>query len=163
MNEDTLEILTKTYEVIIFKHCYPVSDIQPDTGSPDISSATKTIENYELQYNALKTKMLEFSPTKFIVWTGAARIKNETNTDDATRARNFFTWAKITWDDPGDNIFIWDFHELESEGGLYLLDGYSAGDSHPGSAFASTVAPYLCQRIIDVIDGNGDTGSITGE
>ncbi|MDZ7634164.1 MAG: hypothetical protein U5L72_06865 [Bacteroidales bacterium] len=31
--EPTLEILTRDYDVIIFKHCYPVSNIGPDLDS----------------------------------------------------------------------------------------------------------------------------------
>ncbi len=30
MEEPTLEMLTKQYQVIIFKHCFPVSNIQAD-------------------------------------------------------------------------------------------------------------------------------------
>ena len=70
-----------------------------------------------------------------------------------------------TWDEPGDNIYVWDFRQLETEGGLYLLNEYAAapGDSHPNSAFATRVAPYLGQRIVDVIEGRGDSGSLTGQ
>jgi len=163
MEEDTLEILTASFDIIIWKHCFPVSNISTDTGSPDITSGSKTIENYKLQYNALKTKMLSFPNNRFIVWTGAANVEGSSNAAEAGRAQAFFNWVKNTWDVDGDNIFVWDFWELETEGGLYLLNAYSAGDSHPNSTFAETVAPYLCTRIVDVIQGNGDTGSITGE
>jgi hypothetical protein len=59
---------------------------------------------------------------------------------------------------------VWDFWQLETEGELYLKAGYAAssGDSHPSSTFAATVAPYFCNRVVDVIQENGDTGSITG-
>jgi hypothetical protein len=60
MNEPTLEMLTKVYDVIVFKHCYPVSRITENSGSPDINSAVRSLENYKLQYNALKSKMHEF-------------------------------------------------------------------------------------------------------
>jgi hypothetical protein len=46
--EPTLEMLTKQYDVIVFKHCFPVSNIEPDTGDPDVASADKRIENYKL-------------------------------------------------------------------------------------------------------------------
>lgn len=162
LNEPTLEMLTDDYDVIVWKHCYPVSDVGPDTGSPSVSSSSKTLENYKLQYAALKTKMRSFPNTRFIVWTGSARIQSETNSANATRAQEFATWVKNTWDEDNDNIFVWDFRELETEGGLYLLSNYSDGDSHPKSSFATTVAPYFSQRIVDVIEGRGDTGSITG-
>ena len=39
--EPTLEILTSKYDVIIFKHCFPSSNVEPDTGAPDINSKNK--------------------------------------------------------------------------------------------------------------------------
>jgi len=164
LEEPTLEMLTQDYDVIVWKHCYPVSDIQPDTGSPSISSSTKKIENYKLQYEALKNKMREFPQTRFIVWTGAALVQGATTEDKGRRARAFFEWVKNEWDEPGDNIYIWDFFELETEGGFYLKNEYAEGvnNSHPNSDFSRRVALHLCNRIIDVIEGNGDIGSLTG-
>jgi hypothetical protein len=162
--ELTLEILTAQYHVIIFKHCFPVSEIEEDTGNPDITSEDKRIENYTLQYNALKAKMHEFPNNLFIVWTGAALVQNSTDPASAARARTFFDWVKNQWDDPGDNIYIWDFYELETEGGLYMKNEYaeSPDDSHPNSTFSQTVAPLFCQRIVNVIEGRGDSSSLTG-
>ncbi len=165
LEEPTLEILTGQYQVIVFKHCYPVSSIKPDTGKPDVSSNEKRVENYKLQYEALKTKMRSFPATRFIVWTGAARVKKATSRDEAERARQFFTWVKNDWDEPGDNIFVWDFHELETEGGLYLKDEYAVSkeDSHPNKSFSMKAAPLISKRIVDVIQGKGDVASLTGK
>jgi hypothetical protein len=164
-NQPTLEMLTPDYDLIVWKHCYPVSDIDADTGSPSVSSSSKRLENYYLQYAALKTKMHAFPDTKFLVWTGAARTEASTTEARALRARTFFNWVKNSWDEPGDNIFIWDFHELETQGGLYLLNTNAASDSdsHPNSTFANIAAPLFSQRMIDVIQGRGDSGSLTGE
>jgi hypothetical protein len=74
--------------------------------------------------------------------------------------------VKEQWDEPGDNIFVWDFFELETEGGNFLLDQYSTdagGDSHPGDAFAQVAAPLFVNRLVRVIQGDGDTGSLTGQ
>lgn len=163
--QDTLEILAREYEVIVLKHCFPVSNIAADTGSADISSADKRIENYQLQYNALKAKMRQFPNVRFIVWTGAANVAGAATADEAARSRVFFEWVRNSWDEQGDNIFVWDFFELETEGGDFLKTRYAAGpsDSHPNSAFAATVAPYFVKRVVDVIEGRGDTGSVTGQ
>jgi hypothetical protein len=161
--EPTLEMLTKDHDVIVWKHCFPVSGIEADTGAADVASPEKRIENYKLQYNALKKKMREFPDTRFIVWTGAALTKNQTNPESAKRAKEFFTWVKEKWDEKDDNIYIWDFYSLETEGGLYLKHEYSCdGDSHPNEAFCRTVAPFLVRRIKDVIEGRGDTQAPTG-
>ena len=155
MKEPTLEMLTKEYNVIVFKHCFPVSNVLKDTGKPDISSEEKRIENYKLQYAALKEKLHSFPEVKFIVWTGAALVEKDTNLENARRAKAFFEWVVNEWDKPGDNIHIWDLYKLETEGGLYLVTGNAAApdNSHPNEAFSKKVAPLFAQRIVDVIQG----------
>jgi hypothetical protein len=164
MEEPTLEMLTKQYQVIIWKHCFPVSDIQADISPPNIDSPVKRIDNYKLQYLALRDKMQQFPSVKFIVWTGAAQVQNETNEMDAKRARDFFNWVKTDWDVPGDNIYLWDFRELETEGGLYLLDEYAKDkdNSHPNEKFSEQAAKLLAQRIADIIENNGTKTLLTG-
>jgi hypothetical protein len=156
LNEPTLEILTQKYNLIIFKHCYPVSDMVEDSNLADINSSKKSLENYKLQYLALKQKMHEFPDTKFLVWTGAARVESNTTTEQAKRAKAFFDWVRNEWDTPDDNIFLWDFYELETEGTLYLKNENASdpANSHPGKDFAEKVAPLFCQRIIEVIGQN---------
>ena len=163
--EPTLEILTKKYDVIIFKHCFPVSGIQVDTVSPDINSDIKTLSNYKLQYDALKKKLLEFPETKFIVWTPTALVENQTSKDAAERATEFSEWVKSVWDTKEDNIFLWDFRALQVEGGLFFKNEYAASssDSHPGREFSKIIAPYFCNRIVEVIQGKGDITSLTGK
>jgi hypothetical protein len=164
MDEPTLEMITKEYDVIILKHCFPVSDIEEDIGKPDVSSEIKSLENYKLHYQALKNKMKEFPNTKFIIWTIPALVESATSEEKATRAQNFYEWVKNEWDEVGDNIFLWDFYELETEGGLYLKNEYakSSTNSHPNTDFSKKVAPYFSQRIIDIIEGRGDSSNITG-
>lgn len=154
--EPTLEMLTESYDVIILKHCYPVGKILEDTGSPDINSDEKRLENYKLQYEALKQKMHEFSETKFIIWTPAAYVANQTTEEQALRTREFYEWILSDWDQEGDNIYPWDFYGLETEGELYLKNNYavSPDDSHPNSTFSGRVAPLFGQFIIDCIEGN---------
>ena len=161
----TLEKLTQTNDLIIWKHCFPGSAIEEDTGNPSVASDVKSLENYKLQYNALKKKMREFPKVRFIVWTLALELSGNIDEGQARRAGEFVQWVKATWDEKGDNIFLWDFNALESNGGLYLQQKYSAGDgdAHPNEAFAATVAPLLCKRIVDVIQGRGDSGSLTGQ
>jgi hypothetical protein len=165
LNEPTLEILASQYNVIVWKHCYPVSEVSADSGSASVSSSTQSLQNYKLQYAALKAKMHSFPNTRFIVWTGSAEIQSETTAANADRAQQFADWVKNTWDEKGDNIFVWDFRQLETEGldgGRYLPAKNSDGSSHPNTALTKVIAPYFAQRIVDVIEGRGDSGSITG-
>src|ERR1035438_1217024 len=102
--EFNLDDLARTYDVIVFKHCYPISNVKPDDGSPSMASSKQTLANYKLQYEALKQRMHQFPKTRFIVWTGPALPEGATNPEDAERARQFSTWVKETWDEKGDNI-----------------------------------------------------------
>ncbi len=165
MEEPSLEILVKDYQVIIFKHCFPVSNIQADQDSADINSNIKTISNYKLQYLSLREKLQEFSTTKFILFTGAAQVSSNTTEDKAKRAREFFGWVKDEWDQPGDNVYLWDLYSLQTEGGLYFKEEYSISknDSHPNKDFAVKSAKLLFKRIIDVIENNGNGTQLTGE
>ena len=163
--EPTLEMLTKDYQVIIFKHCFPASNILADLDSPDINSDIKTLSNYKLQYSALRDKLHEFPDTKFILFTGAAQVKSLISEDEALRAKEFFGWVTDQWDLPGDNIFIWDLYSLQTEGGLYFKDEYAASpqDSHPNDKFAGRVVKHLFNRIIDIIDNNGNGTLLNGK
>lgn len=165
MEVPTLEMLSKEYQVIILKHCFPVSNILPDEDSPDINSRKKTIANYKLQYSALKEKFNEFPDTKFILFTGAAQIKSSASEDQAKRAKEFFYWVINEWDQPGDNIYLWDLYNLQTEEGLYFKNEYaeSSNDPHPSGAFAGRVVNLLFNRIIDIIENNGNGTSLSGE
>jgi hypothetical protein len=162
--EPTLEMLTKKYNVVIFKHCFPVSNVTGDTVA-NIDSDVKSIGNYKLQYAALKEKLYQFSNTKFILWTGAAQVKNKTSEEEAIRAKEFFDWVKKEWDQENDNIFLWDFRSLQTEDGLYFKDEYatSATDSHPNKEFSEKVVPLFGQRVTDVIENNGSKTNLKGE
>lgn len=162
--EPTLEILTAKYDVIIFKHCFPVSNIKPNESTADINSELKTLDNYKLQYNALKEKMLQFPDSKFIIWTPTAQVERKTNKEEAERANEFSEWVKTEWDVKGDNIYLWDFRALQVEGSLYFKNEYADGptDSHPNEKFSHLIAPYFCKRVVDIIEDEGDSSSLTG-
>jgi hypothetical protein len=157
--EPTLEMLTKDYDLIIWKHCYPTSDINPDTGSARLDTDVRTIENYKLQYAALKEKMHQFPKTRFLVWTPAALVASATTAEKGERTNVFTKWVIEQWDEPGDNIFVWDFRTLETGGGPFLLPANAVGpsDSHPNPTFGAKTAPVFVQRIADVIEGRGDS------
>jgi len=156
MEQPTLEILSKEYGTIIFKHCFPVSKILEDTGAPNIDSEEKRLENYKLQYEALKAKMHEFPSNKFILWTPAVSVKNNITPESAQRANEFYKWILNKWDEKGDNIYIWDFYKYLTEGGVYLAEknAVSPTNSHPNEQFAGQLAPLFAQYVIDVTEGN---------
>ncbi len=155
MEEPTLEMLTQEYDIIVFKHCFPVSNIVEDDGNPDINSEVKTLANYKLQYNALKEKLKEYPDTKFVVWTGAALLEISTNEGDAKRADAFFKWVRTEWDEPDDNISVFDFRSIETDGGIYLEPGFSkdpSWDSHPNRKVSAIAAKQFVDHLIQLIE-----------
>jgi hypothetical protein len=165
MGEPTLEILIRNYDVIVFKHCFPVSNIQADKDTNDINSDYKSLSNYKLQYLALRDKLHQFPDKKFVVWTGAAQVKSQIQVEEAVRAREFFQWVLDTWDQPHDNIFVWDFYQLQTEGGYYFLEknARSTEDSHPNDDFSRYAAKLFFNRLLDIIENNGLNTDKTGK
>ncbi|MBN1187812.1 MAG: hypothetical protein JXB49_36400 [Bacteroidales bacterium] len=164
MEEPTLEMLTGEYQVIIFKHCFPVSNIQADLDTNTFDSDYKSLGNYKSQYLLLRDKLHSFRNTKFILWTGAAQVKSQISEEEALRAKAFFSWVSGEWDLPDDNIFIWDLYSLEAGKDLYLDEKYARSpvDSHPNSTFASNACKLFFQRMIDVIENDGKNTTLTG-
>ncbi|WP_052342918.1 hypothetical protein [Saccharicrinis fermentans] len=165
MEEPTLEMLTQQYQVIVFKHCYPSSNIVENQDSADIHSEIKTLANYKLQYNALKRKMHEFPNTKFIVSTGAVQVKYYLPQDQALRAKEFHNWVINEWNEQGDNIFIWDLYELQTEGELYFKDEWALTpyNSHPGGKFSEKASQLFFNRVLDIVEHNGENTALTGQ
>lgn len=152
--EPTLKTLTKDYGVIILKHCFPVSKLKNEKGSVDISSNERTIQNYKLQYIALYKEFQKYPDTKFLLWTPPALTERKSKEEWARNMNEFYLWLKNEWDKPDDNIYLWDFRALETEGGLYLLDKYaeSPSDSHPNTKLAEKAYPSFCKKIVEVFN-----------
>ncbi len=164
-----MDKLTKEYDVIIFKHCFPGASIKKDSGNPSVSSEFKTLENYKLQYRALRKLMDSYPETTFIVWTLAPLHRLSTNPSDAARAREFVNWVKTSWlTEDGSkhpNIHIFDFFAYTAEsnpdpkyGAVNCLKyeyekNHSSGDSHPNTLANQTVGPIFAEFIVNICKG----------
>ena len=153
-NIHCLDQLTADYQVVIFKNCFPVSNIGADTGSPDITSSKKSLENYKLQYSAVRDKLQEYPDTLFIFWTGAPLHRLATTPDKATRARQFADWVKNEMVAGGSypNIRVFDYFGLTAGTDNVLRYDYekshTGSDSHPNSQAATDVGPVFARFII---------------
>lgn len=168
-NIQCLNTMLQSYDVVIFKHCFPGAGIAPDNGIPLISSPIKTIANYKLQYRALRNLMDQYPGKKFIIWTLAPLHRLETTTEEAARAREFVNWVKTSWlTEDGKahpNIFIFDFFGLVAESNLTPVTGkvnclkyeyeksHTVVDSHPNLLANQTVGPQFSQFIINTLKG----------
>jgi hypothetical protein len=179
-----MDSLARDYDVVIFKHCFPGADVQEDTGTPDISSSRKSLENYKLQYRALRGLMDSYADTQFIVWTLAPLHRLATTTSNAGRAREFVDWVRDEWlSEDGQthpNIAIFDFwgYAAEENDGTSTGQGpvntlryeyeksHSDSDSHPNTLANETIGPHLAAFIVDTIETaatNDSGGDNTGD
>lgn len=169
-NVECLESLTKDYDVIIFKHCFPGAEVLENTGSPDITSKRKSLENYKLQYRALREKLDRFPDNDFIVWTLVPLHRLSGNAPEtAARAKEFVDWVKTDWlledGKKHPNIHIFDYFSLAAEldkqkaGGSkvqYCLKyeyelAHDSGDSHPNDLACKEIGPKFSDFIIQIL------------
>lgn len=174
---ECLDSLAADYDMIILKHCYPGADIQADSGTPDVTSETKTIGNYKLQYRALRALMDTYPDTMFMFWTLAPRHRLATSADNAARAAEFADWVNndfLTEDgQPHPNIFIYDFYGIVAESDPDPAQGevnclkydfekdHADDDSHPNTLANETAGPIFSQTIVDAIEEfTANTGAL---
>jgi hypothetical protein len=167
---ECLESIASSYDIIIWKHCFPGAGIAEDNGEGDITSSVKTLPNYKLQYRALRTVMDELPDNEFIVWTLAPLHRLSTSQSSAARAGEFVEWVKNDWltEDGKEhpNIHVFDFFGIVAEqsetpdhGFQYCLKyeyegSHESGDSHPNTLANETAGPLFAEYIIDVATGN---------
>ncbi len=168
-NVECLEDLCKKYDVIILKHCFPGSSILEDTGHPDVASKRKSLENYKLQYRALRDKFDAFPGNRFIVWTLAPLHRLEYNTpDEAARAKEFAGWVKNEWlTEDGKqrhHIHVFDYFSYTAETDRnaapprvpYCLKydyelSHDNSDSHPNETACKAIGPRFAEFIIQTV------------
>jgi len=166
-NIQCLDDLCASYNVIIFKHCFPGADISTDDETSSVSSSNKTLGNYKLQYRALRDLMDTYPENKFIVWTLAPLHRLATNPQTAARAKVFVDWVKSEWlqEDGKEhpNIYIFDFYNYVAEADPSPVNGavnclkydyegdHSGNDSHPNNLANQTVGSLFAEFIVNAI------------
>jgi len=164
---ECMDKIAQNYDVIVFKHCFPGADILADEGNASVDSQRKSLENYKLQYRALRSLMDSYPNNKFIVWTLAPLHRNATSDANASRAKQFVEWVKNDWlaEDMKThaNIFIFDFFGVAAELSTtpnygktnclkYAYEGdHNGSDSHPNSLANQTIGPIFSQFVVDAI------------
>jgi len=159
---ECIDPIINQYDVVVLKHCYAGSDILENTGNANVMFSTKSIENYELQYAALRDLFDSYPNTLFIVFTLPPRDKDSTSADigNAARATQFSEWTKNNWlnnGNPHNNIVVFDIREYlvekdsDSDYFNFLKEEYVnvAGDSHPNDRANNFVGPIFGEFLIN--------------
>jgi len=138
------------HEVIVFKSCFPVSDITSDA----------QLEQYKAYYLRIRDVMDQHLDHVFVVVTPPPLNPAETDVKAAARARAFAEWLKSDTFLGGHlNVYTVDFFDLLAEEDPVtpdynmLREEYrEEEDSHPNRSANETVAPIFVEFVIGAIE-----------
>jgi hypothetical protein len=130
------------YDVIAFKSCYPVSNVQSDD----------QLAEYKAHYLSIRARMDDYPNKIFIVVTPPPEILADSDPQAAARARDFAEWlASGEYLDGHTNVFTFDFFDLMADPATNMLRAdYQSDefDAHPNELANQTVGPLF----VDFID-----------
>ncbi len=134
------------YDVILFKSCFPTSDITDE----------EMLSNYERYYLAIRDVIDQHSDKLFVAFTPPPLVPGATSLENAARAKR---WAAyLVSDEYGKghpNLAVFDFFSLLADGNGYLRAEYRSdeSDSHPNDLANRTIGPVLVSFIHAAIEG----------
>lgn len=126
----------KQHDIIMFKSCYPASDIKSDA----------ELEQYKKWYNSMLPTFKAHPDILFIGMSTPPRVRRNTKSDYATRARKWAKWVTTEYAKDVKNVQIFDlFNALAvAEGHTHantLVPQFATDkwDSHPNHMAAKAV------------------------
>jgi hypothetical protein len=129
------------YDVIAFKSCYPVSDIQSDD----------QLTEYKSYYLSIRDRMDHYPHKIFIVLTPPPQVAAYTDTQAAARARAFADWlASDQYLGGHPNVFTFDLFDLLADPSTNVLrTDYQAdeNDAHPNELANRTIGPLFADFV----------------
>jgi hypothetical protein len=133
------------YDVIAFKSCFPVSDIQSDD----------QLAAYKSYYLSIRDRMDQYPNKIFIVISQPPQVAANTSPEAAARARAFSNWlASDEYLDGHPNVFTFNFFDLLADPSTntlrtdYQTDEY---DAHPNELANQTIGPLFADFIDQTI------------
>jgi hypothetical protein len=135
------------HEVVVFKSCFPVSDITSDG----------QLETYEEHYLSIRDSMGQHLNTLFVVVTPPPLNPAATDAEAASRAREFANWlASEDYLSGHPNVFTFDFFDLLAENDPtatdynMLREAYRNSDnSYPNRTANATIGPLFVDFIVN--------------
>ena len=129
------------YDVIAFKSCFPVSNIESD----------EQLAEYESHYLSIRSRMDEYPDKIFIVVTPPPETPADTDSQAAARARAFTDWlASAEYLGGHPNVFTFNFFDLLADPSTNMLRADYQGDendAHPNELANRTIGPLFADFI----------------
>jgi len=140
----------KTHDVVMFKSCYPASDIKSD----------KMLADYKGWYTSMLPTFKQHPEILFIAMSTPPLVKEQTSPEHARRARAWAKWVTTEYATDLKNVQVFDlFNALAiregkpNENTLTPQFAESTDDSHPTTAGAKAVSrmfiPWLNRILRD--------------
>jgi len=124
------------YDVIVFKSCFPVSNIGDDA----------QLEEYKSYYLSIRERMDQYPDKVFVIVTQPPELPADSSPEAAARARSFANWLQSDEYLSGHaNVFVFDFFGLLAGGDNFLKSEYRTdeSDAHPNELANRTIGPLF--------------------
>jgi hypothetical protein len=133
------------YDVIAFKSCFPVSNIDSD----------EQLAEYKSYYLSIRSRMDQHLDKIFIVVTPPPEVPANTDPQAAARARAFADWlASDEYLSGHPNVFTFDFFDLLADPSANTLRAdyqTDESDAHPNELANQTIGPIFADFIAQSI------------
>ena len=130
-----------TYDVIIFKSCFPTSNIGSD----------EQLAEYQSYYYTIRERIDQYPDKIFIIVTQPPQVPGASDRAEAQRARAFANWLQSDEYLAGHpNLFTFDFFGLLAGDDNFLRSEYRYDnqDAHPNERANREIAPLF----VDFVD-----------
>jgi hypothetical protein len=133
------------YDVIAFKSCYPVSDIESD----------EQLDEYKSYYLSIRDRMDDYPGKVFIVVTPPPQVPAYADVETAARARAFADYlGSDEYLSGHPNVFTFDFFDLLADPSANTLRvDYQADeeDAHPNELANRTIGPLFADFVDEAV------------
>lgn len=157
--------ITANHDVILFKSCYPASDILADDDAKDRADpASKSLANYRRHYLAIRDTVDKMPNRTFVIVTQPPLHPRATTPENATRARAFAEWiGSDEYLGNRPNLFVFDFFDLLADPRTHVLreeyhNSPNRDDSHPNALANAICGPLFADFIANLVGRGRDGG-----
>jgi hypothetical protein len=141
------------YDVILFKSCFPTSNIEDDG----------QLREYQNYYLSIRDTIDQYPQKLFVVVTPPPQVPNNSNPDEGNRARAFASWLTSSEFLEGHpNLVTFDFFNLLAGEDDFLKPSYRVDewDAHPNDLANQQIGPLLVDFLHNAIQAYFGEGSI---
>lgn len=132
------------YDVIVFKSCFPVSNIADDT----------QLAAYQAHYLSIRDTTDQYPQKLFVIVTQPPQVPNNTDADETRRAREFADWlGSDAYLGGHANLVTFDFFDLLAGEDNTLQPAYRADewDAHPNDLANQEIGPVFVDFLDEAI------------